>query len=67
MTFKEIYEGLDPTPPKTLWIRQIAELTKKSEMTVKMWLCGSRTPDALTQDVISKHFGIPAETLFPKH
>lgn len=65
MTFKQIYEGLDATPPKTKFIRRIANATMKSEQTVKMWLCGRQTPDALTQSVIAKELGVQQEQLFP--
>lgn len=64
-TFKQIYDGLDPHPPKTMWVKRIAEVTKKSEITVRMWLCGRQTPDSLAQDVISKELGVPPEELFP--
>lgn len=65
-TFKEIYDSLPVTPPKTAWIRAIAKVTKKSELTVRMWLCRDQTPDALAQSVIEKELGIPADVLFPK-
>lgn len=39
-TFKEIYESIDPTAPKTAFIRRVAKATMKSEQTVKMWLYG---------------------------
>lgn len=68
-TFKQIYEGVAKRPPlptpRKEFLRRIAELTKKSETTVKMWVIGRQTPDALTQSVLAKEFGIPAHILFP--
>lgn len=65
MTFKQIYDSLPVTPPKTAWIRRVAKVTKKSELTIRMWLSGRQTPDPLTQSVIEKELGIPAGVLFP--
>lgn len=53
-----------PTPRKE-FIRRIADLTKKSETTVKMWVIGRQTPDALTQSVLAKELGVPETVLFP--
>lgn len=66
MTFKQIYDSLPVTPPKTAWIRRVAKVTKKSELTIRMWLNGRQTPDPLTQSVIEKELGVPADVLFPK-
>lgn len=65
-TFKQIYEELDPTPPKTRWIKRIAKVTMKSEMTVRMWLNGRQTPDLLTQNMIAMELGVSVEGLFPQ-
>lgn len=69
-TFKEIYEAI----PKTRvvfsgrgdFIARIVKVTKKSEPTVRAWLCRGIVPDALTQEVLSKELGVPASELFPK-
>lgn len=67
MTFIEFYASLSPVPPKTLWVKKIAEATKKSEMTVRGWLTGRCAPDQLTQSIIADILGIPASDLFPKN
>ena len=57
-TFKQIYEELDSTPPKTKWIRRIAKVTMRSELTVRMWLNGRQTPEPLVQKIIAKELGV---------
>lgn len=66
-TFKQMYEELDPTPPKTAWIKRIAEVTMRSELTVRMWLSGRQIPEPLVQNIISKELGVPVEGLFPQN
>ena len=65
-TFKQIYEELDPTPPKMRWIQRIAKATMRSELTVRMWLNGRQTPEPLVQNIIAKELGVPVEGLFPQ-
>lgn len=65
-SFKQIYEELDPTPPKTGWIKRIAEVTMRSEFTVKMWLNGRQIPEPIIQNIIAKELGVPVEGLFPQ-
>lgn len=64
-TFREIYEALDPVPPKTKWVQRIAKATMRSENAVRMWLNGRQTPEPLVQNIIAKELGVPAEGLFP--
>ena len=64
-TFKEIYDRLDPIPPKTKWIKRIAEATMRSENAVRMWLNGRQTPEPLVQSIIAKELGVSVEGLFP--
>ena len=67
MTFKQIYEEERNKPTAAQqFISEVAEITHKSQMTVKMWLVGRQTPDELTQSVLANHFGVKAEKLFPK-
>lgn len=68
-TFVEFYEQLPkrqavPTE-RTKFIRRIADATKRSDQTVRMWLSGRQRPDALTQSVIAKVLKVPASELFP--
>lgn len=65
-TFKQIYDSIDNTTPKTAWVRRIAEVTRKKEITVKLWLAGYRAPGELEREVIAKELGVPAEGLFPE-
>ena len=68
-TFLEIYEQLPKRPSvpteRTKFIRKIADATKRSETTVRMWLYGRQRPDALTQSVIAKLLKVPESELFP--
>lgn len=66
MSFKDLYnkEGAKPTP-RQAFITEVARITKKAETTVKQWINGIQTPDALTIDTIAKHFDCDPETLFP--
>lgn len=64
-TFREIYDGLDPVPPKTKWVQRIAKATMRSENAVRMWLNGRQTPDPLVQSIIAKELGVPVDGLFP--
>lgn len=63
-TFREIYDGLDPIPPKTRWVKRIAKATMRSENAVRMWLNGRQTPEPLVQNIIAKELGVPVEGLF---
>lgn len=64
-TFREIYDGLDPVPPKTKWVKRIAKATMRSENAVRMWLNGRQTPEPLVQNIIAKELGVRVEGLFP--
>lgn len=71
MTLKEIYAKVKKEPkPDTpaAFIKELAQVTKRSELAVRRWLGdGDSTcvPDALTRDVIARHFNTTAEELFP--
>lgn len=74
MTLKELYSienakkrELPPTPGQA-FVKEVARVTKKSEIAVRRWLGNgetSATPDALTQEVLAKHFNTTPEELFP--
>ena len=68
-TFREIYFSLpsrnEMVPPKKEFVRRIAKVTMKTEKTVRCWLAGAQTPDALCQSMIEKELGLPADILFP--
>lgn len=63
-TFREIYDALDPVPPKTKWVQRIAKVTMRSENAVRMWLNGRQTPEPLLQNIIAQELGVPVEGLF---
>lgn len=65
-TFRDLYQALDPVPPRLAWIRRIATATMRSENAVRMWISGRQTPDPLCQQIIAKELGVPVEGLFPK-
>lgn len=65
-TFKDLYEEelKKPTPAKR-FVAEVAELTKRSEITVRMWLSGKQSPDELAKATIAAKFGVNADGLFP--
>ena len=70
MTLKELYENakLQPKPdtPAVAFVREVATVTKKSEIAVRRWLSDVGVlPDELTQDVLARHFNTTPEELFP--
>lgn len=72
MTLKEIYAQKKQQPrtaaPGTAFVREIASVTKKSELAVRRWLSDTETasvPDALTQEVLARHLNTTPEELFP--
>lgn len=66
-TFVDLYaeERKKPTASQ-MFIKNIAELTHRSENTVRMWLSGQQVPDELVQSIIAKEYGVSASSLFPK-
>ena len=73
MTLKELYyEAKGKRKPDLqgqAFIKEICDVTKKSEASVRRWLCDGETscaPDALTQEVLAKHFKTTPEELFPR-
>lgn len=66
-TFIELYNESKSKPtPAQEFIAEVARITHRSEMTVKMWLCGNQIPDMLVQSVIADHFGVDINGLFPE-
>lgn len=73
MTLKELYakakQEAKRDTPGAAFVREIALVTKKSEISVRRWLSngeGGCAPDALTQEVLASHFKTTPEELFPK-
>lgn len=66
ITFRELYLRVKEEPtPAQLFVKKIADLTKRTESTVRMWVNGRQVPDALAQSLIAEHFGVSADVLFP--
>lgn len=69
MTLKEIYDDVrrqpKPETPASAFLKQIAEITMKSEIAVRRWLSGDTEPDDLTKSVLAEHFNTTPEALFP--
>lgn len=70
MTLLELYQQAKsqgrPVSPATAFIREVAQVTKKSEIAIRRWLSGESEPDALTQEVLARHFNTTPEELFRK-
>jgi hypothetical protein len=66
-TFFDLYneQKSKPTPAQE-FVSEVAKITRRTETTVRMWLSGQQTPDALAQSIIAEHFGVNADYLFPK-
>lgn len=68
MTFKELYDAeREKSDALSRFIDEVAAVTKKHRVTVMRWVrdVNPIKPDELTQDVLSKHFGVSPEELFP--
>lgn len=66
-SFYDLYEEEKSKPTAAqVFIKNIATLTHRSELTVRMWLAGQQTPDELVQSIIAKEYGVSPATLFPK-
>jgi transcriptional regulator with XRE-family HTH domain len=70
LTFREIYNQLPERQavkaPKTEFVERMAKVTMKSTKTIRCWLAGTQSPDALSKSVLEKELGVPADQLFPK-
>ena len=66
-TFIELYnEAKNQPTPAQKFISDVASITHRSEMTVRMWLAGRQLPDDLAKITIAEKFGVNADSLFPK-
>ena len=62
MTLQEIYQR-EKSKPKN-FVREICEVTAKTEVTVYRWLNGKVEPDELTKRVLAQHFNTTPDELF---
>lgn len=66
MTLRERYEEVKNLPrPSVAMVRELCEVTKKTEAAVRRWINGEVLPDALTQEVLARHFKTSPSELFP--
>ena len=66
-TFRNLYEDEKNKPTAAqLFVSRVATLTKRSEVTVRMWISGQQVPDELAKSVIAQEFGADVNSLFPK-
>ena len=63
-SFVEYYKSLPDR--RVVKAPKSAFVELKSEKTVRMWIAGVQTPDALTQKVIAEELGVPQDQLFPE-
>lgn len=70
MTLAERYQEAKnkerPLTPAVAFIKEVANVTRKSDIAVRRWISGEALPDALTQEVLARHFSCKPEDLFPK-
>lgn len=66
-TFADYYaeEKAKPTPAQA-FVSRIAAATMATEPTVRIWLSGTRRPDALAVKVIAEELNADPATLFPE-
>ena len=58
-TFRELYdEELRKPTAAQQFIRDVSELTHRSEVTVRFWLSGRQVPDELAQTIIAKKYNV---------
>lgn len=66
ISLKDLYEERKkaPNPAKQL-IEEIARITNRSELTVRLWISGHHVPEAIITKVIADHFHIDPDYIFP--
>lgn len=65
--FRQYYDALPPkaeVAPKTAFVREIADLCKVHQNTVRCWLAGTQRPDKLRISIIAKHLNMKEEEIF---
>ena len=66
-TFKELYnDELKKPTAAQCFVKDVSELTHRSEITIRKWLSGTQYPDELTRIIIADKFGVDADYLFPR-
>lgn len=47
------------------FLMEVAEVTRRTPNSVKLWVQGFRHPDDLAKEAIGRHFNVDPEFLFP--
>ena len=62
----EMYSERKKQPtPAAAFIAEIARVTHHSIAAARKWVLGLAVPDVSTKILLSKHFGVPYDELFP--
>lgn len=65
-TFIQLYQNAKGKPtPCEEFVNEVAQLTGRSVSTVKKWGIGFAVPEINVRVMLSKHFKIPVNELFP--
>ena len=65
ISLRELYEELRKQPsPSRKFIKELAELTNRSELTVRLWLTGHHEPEPLIAQLIAKTYDLDPDTIF---
>ena len=66
MTFNDFYQqAKNEQTAAQKFIADIAELTNRSEITVRKWLSGENVPDDETKQILAEYFNVNPQELFP--
>lgn len=67
-TLIEIYHEIPRlATPRLDFVKRLAEVTCRSEQTVRNWLTGTRNPDGLAKKAIAEELGRSVAELFPNN
>ena len=67
ITLKQMYEELKKAPsPAQQFIKELAALTDRSELTVRLWLSGHHEPEPLIIKIIAEAYDLDPKSLFRK-
>lgn len=62
-SLQEIY--LEKKRSAALFVKEIAGVTHRQEVTIRKWLCGAAEPDEMTKIVLAHHLKVDVDSLFP--
>lgn len=65
-SLRELYKEETRKPSRAQeFIALVAQVTHRSEHSVKMWLLGKHEPDELVKSTLAEYFKCDPQTLFP--